>query len=164
MENKAISEGFVFPLSFAQQRLWFMDQMAPESPLYNEPLAFRMSGALNVEALRQAFEAIVARHESLRTTFPLVGEHPVQCIAERGSISLPVIDLTGLPEADREGEAQRLAAEEFRRPFDLSHGPLLRVNLLRLGDKEHLLLLTLHHIVYDGWSMGILVQENGIPV
>jgi amino acid adenylation domain-containing protein len=147
------------PLSFAQQRLWFLDQLEPESPLYNLPQAFRMSGALNVGALRQTFDAIVSRHESLRTTFPMVDEHPMQCIAEKGSISMPVIDLTGLPEAEREGEARRLAVEEFRRPFDLAKGPLLRVNLLRLGDKEHLLLLTMHHIVSDGWSTEIMVRE-----
>ena len=110
-------------------------------------------------ALRQTFEAIVARHESLRTTFSAVEGVPMQCIAENGSVVMPVIDLTGLPEADREGEAKRLAAEEFRRPFDLAKGPLLRVNLLRLGDKEHILLLTMHHIVSDGWSIGVLMQE-----
>jgi aspartate racemase len=159
MENKPISEGFVFPLSFAQQRLWFLDQLEPGSPLYNTPHAFRMSGILDVQALQQTFEAIVSRHESLRTTFSDVEGVPMQCIAEKGAISLPVIDLTSLPEADREGEAQRLAAEEFRRPFNLAQGPLLRLNLLRLSDKEHILLLTLHHIVTDGWSMGILVQE-----
>ena len=149
----------IFPLSFAQQRLWFMDQLEAESPLYNEPQAFRISGSLNVGALRQAFEAVVSRHEALRTTFPLVDEHPMQCITEKGSISVPVIDLTGLPETDRESEAQRLVAEEFRRPFDLARGPLLRVNLLCLGDSEHILLLTMHHIITDGWSIGILMQE-----
>lgn len=159
MENRGMSEGFIFPLSFAQERLWFLDQMAPGSTLYNEPLAFRMSGALNMVALGQTFEAIVARHESLRTTFPMMDEHPVQCIAERGSISLAVIDLAGLPDTDREHEAMRLAAEESKRPFDLAKGPLLRVNLLRLGDQEHILLLTMHHIVTDAWSIEIMVQE-----
>ncbi|HET6364287.1 MAG TPA: amino acid adenylation domain-containing protein [Nitrospirota bacterium] len=159
MENKATTEGFIFPLSFAQQRLWFLDQLEPETPLYNIPQAFRISGALNVGALRQTFEAIVTRHESLRTTFSAVEGVPVQCIADKGSISLPVIDLTGLLEADRENEARRLAAEEFRRPFDLARGPLLRVSLLRLGDKEHILLLTQHHIISDGWSLGVLIRE-----
>ena len=159
MENKAIPEGFIFSSSFAQQRLWFLDQLEPESPLYNIPQAFRMSGALNLAALRQTFEAIVARHEALRTTFSAIEGIPMQCIAEKESISLPVVDLTGLPKADREGEITRLVAEESRRPFDLARGPLLRVTLLRLGDEEHILLLTMHHIVSDGWSMGILVQE-----
>jgi amino acid adenylation domain-containing protein len=158
-DNLVTKEMFVFPLSFAQQRLWFLDQLEPDSPLYNIPQAFRLRGALKVEALRGTFEVLVTRHESLRTTFSIVDETPVQCIAEKGSFSMPVIDLTGLPEAGREVEAQRLAGEEFRRPFNLSQGPLLRVTLLRLGEKEHILLLVIHHIISDGWSMGVLVKE-----
>jgi amino acid adenylation domain-containing protein len=156
---KRIPRDGKLPLSFAQQRLWFLDQLEPDSPLYNIPQAFRLRGALKVEALRGTFEVLVTRHESLRTTFSIVDETPVQCIAEKGSFSMPVIDLTGLPEAGREVEAQRLAGEEFRRPFNLSQGPLLRVTLLRLGEKEHILLLVIHHIISDGWSMGVLVKE-----
>ena len=159
MDSKAIPEGFVCPLSLAQQRLWFLVQLEPESPLYNIPQAFRMNGDLNTEALQQTIETIVSRHESLRTTFPLVGEHPMQCISEKGSVSLPVTDLGDLPKADREDEVQRLAAEEFRRPLNLTHGPLLRVSLLRLADKEHLLLVTMHHIVSDDRSCGVFIRE-----
>ena len=159
MEDKTISEVFIFPLSLAQQRLWFMDQLEPGNPMYNIPEAFRVKGSLDAEALRQAVEAIVSRHESLRTTFRMVDEQPMQCIAEKGSITLSVTDLTPLPENDREREAHKLAGEEFRKPFDLVHGPLLRISLLRLGEQEHVLLLVMHHIISDGWSMGVLTQE-----
>ncbi|MEN6350336.1 MAG: amino acid adenylation domain-containing protein [Syntrophomonas sp.] len=159
MENKEVTEVFIFPLSLAQQRLWFMDQLEPGNPMYNIPEAFRMSGSLNAEALRRTFEAIVSRHESLRTTFRMVDEQPMQCIAEKGSISLCVTDLTDIPEADRGKEGERLKGEEFGKPFDLVHGPLFRVNLLRLGEEEHILLLTMHHIISDGWSIGVLMQE-----
>jgi len=159
MENKEVSEVFIFPLSLAQQRLWFMDQLEPGSAMYNIPLAFRMSGSLDVDALRQTVEAIVSRHEALRTTFRMVDEQPMQCIAEQGSISLCVTDLTDLPETGRGTEVERLTSEEFGKPFDLVHGPLFRINLLRLGEKEHILLLVMHHIISDGWSIGVLLQE-----
>jgi len=159
MENKEVSEVFIFPLSLAQQRLWFMDQLEPGNPMYNIPEAIRMSGSLNVEALRRTVEAIVARHESLRTTFRMVDEQPMQCIAEQGSSSLCVTDLTDIPTTDLKQEAGRLTGEEFQKPFDLVHGPLFRVNLLRLGEEEHILLLTMHHIISDGWSLGVLLQE-----
>ena len=157
--KEALLEEFVFPMSFAQQRLWFLDQYEPESALYNEPLAFRLSGSLNVNALWKTMEAIVSRHEALRTTFRMIGEQPMQCIAEQGSITPFLMDLTGLPEADREKEAQRISGEEFRKPFDLANGPLFRVNLLRLGEQEHILLMTMHHIITDGWAIGVLLKE-----
>ncbi len=147
------------PLSFAQQRLWFLDQLEPGSFLYNVPRAFRISGDLNVEALRRTFDVIVARHEVLRTTFATVDGNPVQDIAESLSVGLPIVDLSQLPEREREAEAQRRVLEEAQRPFDLQSGPLLRTGLLRLGEKEHVLLLTMHHIVSDGWSAGILFRE-----
>ena len=159
MENKEVSEVFIFPLSLAQQRLWFMDQLEPGSAMYNIPLAFRMSGSLDMDALRHTVEAIVSRHESLRTTFRMVDEQPMQCIAEQGSISLCVTDLTDLPETGHGTEVERLTSEEFGKPFDLVHGPLFRINLLRLGEKEHILLLVMHHIISDGWSIGVLLQE-----
>ncbi len=147
------------PLSFAQQRLWFLDQLEPGSSAYNIPSALRLTGALNREALAASLDEVVARHETLRTTFGFAGREPVQRIAPHGSRSLPLIDLAGLPEARQEGEARRLADEEARSPFDLSRGSLIRSALLRLADQEHLLLLTVHHIVCDGWSSGILVRE-----
>jgi len=154
-----VIEVFVFPTSFAQQRLWFLDQLEPGSPLYNHPTAIRLIGALSVDALQQTLNDIVARHETLRTTFATVDEQPVQIITPTLSVPLPLIDLGELPETEREAEAQRRVREEAQRPFDLAQGPLLQASLLRLGIEEHILLLAMHHIVSDGWSAGILFQE-----
>ena len=126
-------EVYVFPASYAQQRLWFLDQFEPGSPYYNIPAAVRLSGRLDVAALERTFQEIVRRHETLRTTFETIDGQPVQVIALEASFALPLTDLTHLPEQEREAEALRLAAEEARRPFDLSRGPLLRAQLLRLG-------------------------------
>jgi len=156
------AEQNLVPLSFAQQRLWFLDQLQPGSPYYNVPKAIRLSGALNVEALHRTLEALIARHESLRTTFATVGANPVQVITPTLSLALPMVDLSELPESEHEGEAVRLAAEEALRPFDLSRGPLVRATLVRLGQEEYVLLLTMHHIISDGWSMGVLFRELGI--
>ncbi|MBA3356383.1 MAG: amino acid adenylation domain-containing protein, partial [Pyrinomonadaceae bacterium] len=149
------------PLSFAQQRLWFLDQLEPNSSFYNMPQAIRMSGPLDTQALRKTLTAIAARHESLRTSFTMTDGDPVQVIAPAMSVELPVVDLSDLSESEREAEARRLATEEARRPFDLEHGPLLRATLLRLFEEEHVLLLNMHHIVSDGWSMGVLFRELG---
>ena len=150
---------FAFPCSFAQERLWFLDQLFPGSPLYNIPAALRLSGALDVEALTRGLNEIVARHESLRTTIVAVDGQPLQFIDRRASVSLPVVDLGGLPQSEREGRARRLVEEEARRPFDLARGPLLRAGLLRLDEEDHVLLLTMHHIVSDEWSSGIFYGE-----
>ncbi|HSK76594.1 MAG TPA: amino acid adenylation domain-containing protein, partial [Thermoanaerobaculia bacterium] len=150
------------PLSFAQQRLWLIDQLEPGSPLYNIPAAVALTGKLDVAALAAALGEVVRRHEALRTTFPRQAGEPMQVIAEPGGFVLPQIDLAGLPEPARAGEASRLAHAEARRPFDLGHGPLLRAALLRLGAVEHTALVTMHHIVSDGWSMGVLVRELGV--
>lgn len=147
------------PLSFAQQRLWVLDQLEPGSSAYNMPAAVRLKGHLDVAALEQSFGEIINRHESLRTTFSLVDEQPVQVISQAEPFSLPVVDLSGLPTEEREAEARRLTALEARRPFDLARGPLLRVSVLRLDEEDHALLLTMHHIISDGWSMGVLVRE-----
>ncbi|MDW8319701.1 MAG: condensation domain-containing protein, partial [Anaerolineae bacterium] len=151
------------PLSFAQQRLWFLDQLEPDSPLYNLPAAVRLTGRLDVTALRRALVALVQRHEALRTTFADPDGEAYQAIAPASAaemlVTLPVDDLSALPEATREAEARRLAVEEARRPFNLTTGPLLRCRLLRLGDQEHVVLLTMHHIVGDGWSVGVLIRE-----
>src|SRR3712207_1541195 len=133
--SQAMKDVFVLPTSFAQQRLWFVDQLDPNNPLYNILEAIRLSGPISVRALEQAIETIVARHEVLRTTFANVQGSPVQVIAPTVNVTLPVMDLTGLAEGEREGEALRLATEEARRPFDLSRGPLFRPGLLRLGDE-----------------------------
>lgn len=147
------------PLSFAQERLWFLDQLAPGSPVYNMPYAIRLSGNLDVPAVGRAFSAVVQRHETLRTVFPAVDGRPRQVVAAAGGIEVPVTDLRGLPVAERDTEADRLVAEHAAAPFDLATGPLLRVGLLRLADEEWVAVLNLHHIVGDDWSIGILVRE-----
>ncbi|MHA7629651.1 non-ribosomal peptide synthase/polyketide synthase [Corallococcus sp. M7] len=147
------------PLSFAQQRLWFLDQLTPGDASYNIPTALRLTGHVDVESLRRAFEALVARHESLRTTFQEHQGQATQRIHAPGAWTLPLIDVSSLPAAQRESEAQRRVAEDARQPFHLERGPLLRTALVRLGEEEHLLLVTMHHIVSDGWSMGVLVRE-----
>ena len=146
-------------LSFAQQRLWFLAQLEPDSPIYNVPIALRLTGPLDIHVLQKSFQEVVRRHEVLRTTFVMVKDQPRQAIAHEPVLSVPVLDLTGLPHDEREARIQHLANEEARRPFDLSTGPLLRVRLLRSGDQEHILLVTLHHIASDGWSMNVLIQE-----
>ncbi|QRN99307.1 amino acid adenylation domain-containing protein [Archangium violaceum] len=152
-------EGDVFPLSFAQQRLWFLDQLLPGSSTYNIPAAVRMEGVLDVGALGRCFEELVRRHESLRTVLRAEGASSVQVILPPEPLALSVQDVSALPAEARAAEVRRLAVEEARRPFDLARGPLLRASLLRLGEREHVLLLTLHHIVSDEWSMRVLVRE-----
>jgi amino acid adenylation domain-containing protein len=146
-------------LSFAQQRLWFFDQLAPGLPVYNIPAAVRLKGPFNLAALEQSLNEIVKRHESLRTTFGKVDGRPIQVIAPTLTARLPVIDLRTLPPSEREAEVRRLVTAEARIPFDLSQGPLFQGTVLRLGEDEHVGLLTIHHIVSDGWSTGILIRE-----
>ncbi|MEG4530220.1 amino acid adenylation domain-containing protein [Microcoleus sp. D2_18a_D3] len=156
---KRVSRQGELPLSFAQQRLWFLDQLQPGNPAYNIPAAVRLKGALNVAVLEQTFQEIIKRHEALRTTFKSVEGRPAQVIISSFNFTLPIVNLRELSQAEREAEAMRLAAEEARQPFDLTKWPLLRVTLLHLDETEYLLLLTVHHIVADGWSMGVLVRE-----
>ena len=150
------------PLSFAQQRLWFIDQLEPGSSVYNFPAAVRLKGPLNVAALKKSLDEIVKRHEALRTTFAIVDGRPVQVIAPLLTLTLPIVDLRELPEPEREREVQRLATNEALCPFDLAEGPLVRTTVLRLGENEHVGLLTMHHIVSDGWSTGILIREMAV--
>ncbi|MDY7077385.1 MAG: amino acid adenylation domain-containing protein, partial [Chloroflexota bacterium] len=154
-----VSRDGALPLSFAQQRLWFLDQLAPDNLFYNIPMAVRLKGRLDVTALEQSVNEIVRRHESLRTTFDTVDGKPVQVIAPELTVPLPVVDLTDLPEVEREEKAHQLVIQEVRRPFDLAQGPLLRARLLWLDEENHIALLTMHHIVSDGWSMEILIRE-----
>ena len=147
------------PLSFSQERLWFLDQLEDLGSAYNIPAAVRLSGELAVGALEASFSELVRRHEVLRTTFREVDGRAVQMIGEPSSLSLSPIDLSGMSVSDRDSEVARLVEEEAGRPFGLEAGPLMRVGLLRLGEAEHVLLMTLHHIVTDGWSMGVLVRE-----
>ncbi len=150
-------ERCTFPLSFAQQRLWFSDQLEPGNPAYNIPAAFRLTGRLDITALERAFTEITRRHEILRTRFAIVNGQPVQMISPSEATSFRFIDLS--EEAERDAEVQRWATTEAQQRFDLSSGPLLRVVLLRLGEEDHVLLFTLHHIISDGWSMGVIVRE-----
>ncbi|HEX9944888.1 MAG TPA: amino acid adenylation domain-containing protein, partial [Thermoanaerobaculia bacterium] len=147
------------PLSFAQERLWFLDQLEPGNPAYNISAALRLRGSLDVAALARSFAEIVRRHEALRTTFPEIAGAPRQVVAPAAGPLLPVIDLGGLPAAALAAEAFRLAGQEALRPFDLARGPLLRTSLLRRGEEEWTALLGVHHIVSDGWSLGVLVRE-----
>jgi amino acid adenylation domain-containing protein len=151
--------GSDLPLSFAQQRLWFLHELEPASPAYNMPGAVRLRGRLRIEVLAASLEAVAGRHEALRTVFRSAEGVPHQVILPRVEVRLPLVDLAGLPEAIREELAGQLAAAESRRPFDLSRGPLFRAALLHLGTDDHLLLFTLHHIVSDGWSQGVLVRD-----
>ncbi len=147
------------PLSFAQQRLWFLDQLEPGNAFYNVPAALRLKGPLDYQAFQQSFSEIVRRHEILRTTFGTVDGQPVQVIGPGLTMPLPMLDLRQTPEAEREAEVRRLIDHDARKPFDLERGPLLRAALLRLGEQEHVLVMTLHHIIADGWSAGVLVRE-----
>ncbi|HEX3155294.1 MAG TPA: condensation domain-containing protein, partial [Candidatus Angelobacter sp.] len=157
----ANSRPTVFPLSYAQQRLWFIAQLEPESAAYNCQGAVRLSGELDAGALERSLREIVRRHEVLRTRFLVQDGVPMQEIAAEVELHLGWVDLSGMEEEEREKEAQRVTEEEAGRGFDLSRGPLLRVGLLRLGEREHVLLLTLHHVVSDGWSVGIFLRELG---
>jgi amino acid adenylation domain-containing protein len=147
------------PLSHAQQRLWFLEKLAPGSPLYHLPGAFRLTGPLSFPVLARSLAEVVRRHEILRTTFPSLDGRPVQRIAPSGSSGLPMIDLCGLPAQLRSAELELLRHVEARRPFDVAQGPLLRACVLRSGGNEHTVVVTMHHIVSDGWSLGVLVRE-----
>src|SRR5256884_4177950 len=149
----------VLPLSFAQQRLWFLDQWEPNSPLYNVPLAMRLNGSLQLTVLEQSLNEIIRRHESLRTTFATVEGQPVQVIAPSLSLELLTVDLSAVALLEQESEVQRLTSDEAQRPFDLTRGPLLRAQVLRLSERVHVLQFTMHHIISDGWSMEVLFQE-----
>src|SRR6185369_10137637 len=159
----AVSRQGPLPLSFAQQRLWLIDQLEPGSPLYNIPVALRVEAPLDGGVLARCLGEVVRRHESLRTVFAGRDGAPEQVILPGVPIGLPLVDLSGLPESRREEQALTLAGEEAGRPFDLVRGPLLRGVLLRLasagGQMDHIIALTLHHITSDAWSAGILVRE-----
>ncbi|MET0398243.1 MAG: non-ribosomal peptide synthase/polyketide synthase, partial [Longimicrobiaceae bacterium] len=152
-------DGTPLPLSFAQQRIWFLQELEPESAAYNMPHPLRLEGALDVPALRRSLDTLAARHETLRTVFARAEGEPVQAVLPAGRVPLPAVDLSGLPDDARRRETRRLAAVEALRPFDLARGPLMRALLVIAGAEEHGLLFTLHHVISDGWSLGILVRE-----
>ncbi|AFZ01579.1 non-ribosomal peptide synthetase [Calothrix sp. PCC 6303] len=148
-------------LSFAQQRLWFLAQLEPGSAFYNAPAAVRLEGQLNVEALQQSFNEIISRHEILRTNFPTREGQPVAVILEEQpvNLSLPILDISHLGENQQQAEIKQQLAQAAEQPFDISSDRLLRIKLLRLSQQEHIVLLTMHHIISDGWSIGVFVEE-----
>jgi amino acid adenylation domain-containing protein len=154
-----VSRAQPLPLSFAQQRLWFINQLEGENCIYNVPFFWQLHGILNITALEKAITEIIQRHEVLRTTFSVVDGTPIQVIHPHPQLIMQVLDWCQLPEKDQLKTAQQLAIEELQQPFDLSKPPLLRVKLLQLADQSHLLLLVIHHIVCDGWSMDIFRRE-----
>ncbi len=147
------------PLSFAQQRLWFLDQLVPGTPVYNMPSVVRLPCELNVDALQQTLNEIIRRHETLRTTIAIVDGEPIQVVAPDLKLALPLVDLQELPTTKRDAEARRLAKEEAEGPFDLARGPLMRALLLRIDEEEYVLLLTMHHIISDNWSIIVFFEE-----
>ena len=149
----------LLPLSFAQQRLWFLDQLEPGSASYNMPTAVRLKGELNVTALEQTLNEMVRRHEVLRTRFVNVEGEPRQQVFEAEDVKLGIIDLSGFSEPEREAAILEATTHEHRQPFDLAHDLMLRVKLLRVSDDDHVMVLTIHHIASDGWSMGVLIKE-----
>ena len=154
--------GTIFPMSLSQQRLWFLQQLAPLAPAYNVFRALRLTGPIRVSELERSFSDVVQRHESLRTAFRVNAGEPAQIIEAEGSTSLPVVDLRYLPAAERMLAAQRLSAQEIHRPFDLAEVPLFRLSLYRLEEEDHILLIVMHQIVTDWWSMSVLFEEIGI--
>ncbi|BAY65333.1 amino acid adenylation domain-containing protein [Calothrix brevissima NIES-22] len=147
------------PLSFAQQRFWFLTQLEMHSSAYNMPSAVRLQGNLNIKALQQTFQEILRRHEALRTNFQTIEGQPVAVILPPAAVQLPILDISNLPANQQELEVQKQTTEEAQTPFDLNNGCLLRVKLLRLSEQEHILLLTMHHIASDAWSTDILLRE-----
>jgi non-ribosomal peptide synthetase component F len=147
------------PASFAQQRLWFLDRLSPGSPAYNVPVAVLLEGRLDADALRRAMNEVVRRHEVLRTTFADSGGVPVQVVADSLGLELELDDLTAVPEDQRLAAAVEIVRREAARPFDLARGPLVRAGLIRLAEERHVVRVTMHHIVSDGWSLGVLIRE-----
>ncbi|MCC5666148.1 amino acid adenylation domain-containing protein [Nostoc sp. CHAB 5784] len=147
------------PLSFAQQRLWFLHQLDPDNPYYSELACVHLLGALNVDALEKSLNEIVQRHEALRTTFETIEEQAVQVIHPAVTVKLPVVNLHLMPEVERQAQIEQLTTEIAQKPFDLATAPLLRAMLLQTSAKEYLLLFTIHHIAVDGWSIGLLIRE-----
>ena len=161
-----------FRLSFAQQRLWFLDKFAPGNTAYNIHQALAISGSLNAEALKRSLTEILRRHEALRTNFRSMKERPTQVISTDSSLEMPVVDLSNKPKEARDSIIQEYSHKEANRPFDLERDQLIRAMLLRMDDQEHVLLLTMHHIVSDGWSLNVFFNElaslygaysNGLP-
>ncbi|MGA8763738.1 MAG: amino acid adenylation domain-containing protein, partial [Candidatus Sulfotelmatobacter sp.] len=149
------------PLSSSQQQMWYVCQFQSGTIAYNQPVAWHLSGCLDIKALEKSLNAIIPRHEALRTTFPWVEGHPAQCVHQSLPLTLKIVDLRVFPEAERGARAQKIILEESRYPFDLTSESLLRASLLQTADQDYVFIVVVHHIVCDGWSMGILVRELG---
>ena len=160
--NISDEEVFVFPASFGQQRLWFLDRLFPNSSCYNVVNVLRLTGLLNVAVLESSFNEIIRRHEVLRTNFDTVDGKPVQLILPELKISIPLIDLQPLPIGEREAAAQQEIAAFSQKTFNLEHGALLRVNLWQIAAEEYILAFALHHIIFDEWSSALLIRELGL--
>jgi len=155
----AVSRTEPLRVSFAEQRLWFLDQLEPGRSFSNIPAGVRLLGRLDSDALKRSIDEVINRHENLRTTFGTDGGRPTRVVAPAMSLSIPMVDLTDLPEPKREAWAAGFAAREASLPFDLASGPLVRIRLLRMGADDHVMLLVMHHIISDGWSVGVLINE-----
>ena len=155
-------EAFSVPLSYAQQRLWFVDQLTPGNTVYNMPVFVRIAGPLNLQALQLTLQEIVRRHESLRTRFAIVDGEPRQIVYSAADLDLPLLDFSSLPEEQRQAEARKIAVAEAQSPFNLESGPLFRVKLVRLAGDDHVLVTNMHHIISDGWSIGVLMREVSV--
>ncbi|WP_099103617.1 non-ribosomal peptide synthetase [Nostoc sp. 'Peltigera malacea cyanobiont' DB3992] len=156
---RAIARDGAIPLSFAQQRLWFLDQLEGEKSTYNIPTVWHLIGSLQVSTLEVAVQEIVRRHEALRTNFEMVNGSPIQIIHSNQKVNMQIVDLQGLTEVEQSAQVRLLVTQEAGRSFNLAHDPLLRVTLLRLSENSHVLLLVMHHIVSDGWSMAVFIRE-----
>ena len=155
------SESYLFPCSVVQKTCWYLDRISPGTPANNIAVRFRLEGPLHIPSLEEALRLVVARHEVLRTRFVISGDEPQQIVEAEANFFLPVIDLRALEEAQRESEVDRLSCQEARIGFDIEQGPLFRGQLLQVAEKEFVLLLTMHHIISDGWSIGIVTDEMG---
>ena len=162
LNNGATNEIYTFPISYSQQRLWFLHQLDPDAHAYNIPAAFRLTGPVNAATLEKSVQEVVRRHEILRTTFSLLDGEPMQIVAAAGLAGMSVVDLGSLPETEREDELRRRVAEETKRCFDLEKGPLFQVSLLLIDHEESVLIINMHHIISDGWSMPIFFRELAI--
>ena len=158
---KPISRDMELPLSYAQERLWFIDQLEPNSSAYNLPGAIRLRGEIKPEILIEAFTRIIKRHENLRTVFQTRESRPVQVIKAPEEFNMQIIDLTDISEEEKEIKAKQIATKEAQTPFNLSEGPLLRAKLIKMVEGDYIIVVNMHHIISDGWSIGILIQEIG---
>jgi hypothetical protein len=156
---QSVSPQTTLPLSFAQERFWFLQHLKPNSPAYNIPVTVQLVGNVDEWALRQAINAVIQRHEILRTSFPVVSGQPFQKVASSLTLPLSVLDLSGMTASEQTTQIQKLTLQNAQHIFDLTEGPLLKAMLLRLGDKSHQLILVLHHIIADGWSVGLMIKE-----